>query len=159
MEKNGETIYNAEICQPRRSSYASFTRAGNTLYMHVHFWPGEDVAISGLMVKAKSARLLKDGRSVTFTQDPYRLHLTGLPMKTRPTHPLPPLPSNAMLSRNRIRTSSASTNRAMVYRLVASQRLFFAPRRTVEWVELAPRASDISWLASRSTLTTSGMLT
>jgi alpha-L-fucosidase len=79
MDKNGDTIYKTELCQPRRSSYASFTRTGNTLFMHVHFWPGEDVAISGLMVKVKSARLLKDGRSVMFAQDPYRVHLTGLP--------------------------------------------------------------------------------
>jgi alpha-L-fucosidase len=48
--------------------------------MHVHFWPGQDVAISGLMVKVKSARLLKGNQPVTFTQDPYRVHLTGLPM-------------------------------------------------------------------------------
>ena len=79
MNINGETIYKAEICQPRRSNYASFTRTGNTLYMHVHFWPGQDVAISGLMVKVKSARLLKGNQPITFVQDPYRVHLTGLP--------------------------------------------------------------------------------
>ena len=80
MDINGDTIYKAEICQPRRSSYASFTRAGNTLFMHVHFWPGQDVALSGLMVKAKSARLLKNNQKLEFSQDPYRLHITGLPM-------------------------------------------------------------------------------
>jgi len=37
--------------------------------LHVHFWPGSDVAISGLTVKVKSARLLKDGVSVAFNQD------------------------------------------------------------------------------------------
>jgi alpha-L-fucosidase len=79
MDGNGETLYKAEICQPRRSNYASFTRTGNTLYMHVHFWPGQDLAISGLMVKVKSARLLKGNQPVIFTQDPYRVHLTGLP--------------------------------------------------------------------------------
>jgi alpha-L-fucosidase len=80
MIGNGETIYASEICQPRRSNYASFTRRGNTLFMHVHFWPGQDVAISGLMVKVKSARLMKGNRPVTFSQDPYRVHLTGLPV-------------------------------------------------------------------------------
>ena len=48
--------------------------------MHVHFWPGQDVAISGLTVKVKSARLLKTNQEVKFSQDPYRVHLTGLPM-------------------------------------------------------------------------------
>jgi alpha-L-fucosidase len=80
MATNGATIYTADPCQPRRSNYASFTRTGNTLFMHVHFWPGHDVAISGLMVKAKSARLLKTNREVKFTQDPYRLHLIDLPI-------------------------------------------------------------------------------
>jgi alpha-L-fucosidase len=79
MAMNGDTVYKSDLCQPRRSNYASFTRTGNTLYMHVHFWPGSDVAISGLMVKVKSARLLKTGQEVKFTQDPYRVHLVGLP--------------------------------------------------------------------------------
>ena len=80
MAANGEAIYKSDLCQPRRSNYASFTRIGNTLYMHVHFWPGQDVAISGLMVKVKSARLQKTAQSLKFTQDPYRIHITGLPV-------------------------------------------------------------------------------
>jgi alpha-L-fucosidase len=81
MADHGDTIYKSDLCQPRRSEYASFTRTGNTLYMHVHFWPGTDVAISGLQTKVKSARLLKSGEAVTVSQDPYRVHLTGLPAK------------------------------------------------------------------------------
>jgi len=81
MDGNGDTIYNAEICQPRRSNYATFSRTGNTLYMHVHFWPGGDVAISGLMVKVKSVRFHKTKQELKFTQDPYRVHITGLPME------------------------------------------------------------------------------
>ncbi len=79
MDTNGHTIYKSDLCQPRRSNYASYTRSGNTLYMHVHFWPGEDVAISGLKTKVKSARLLKTKENVKFTQDAYRVHLIGLP--------------------------------------------------------------------------------
>jgi alpha-L-fucosidase len=78
MQTNGDTIYKSDLCQPRRSSYASFTRAGNTLFMHVHFWPGSDVSIGGLQVKVKSARLLKDNKPVTVSQDAYRVHLSGL---------------------------------------------------------------------------------
>jgi alpha-L-fucosidase len=85
MDTNGETIYKSDLCQPRRCNYASFTRTGNTLYMHVHFWPGEDVAISGLMTKVKSARLLKTNQKVEFTQDPYRVHITGLPAQATDT--------------------------------------------------------------------------
>jgi alpha-L-fucosidase len=81
MDANGDTIYKSDLCQPRRSEYASFTRIGNTLFMHIHFWPGGDVAISGLMTKVLSARMLKSGQTVTVSQDPYRVHITGLPMK------------------------------------------------------------------------------
>ena len=81
MDANGNTIYKSDPCQPRTSTYASFTRIGNTLFMHVHFWPGGDVSISGLQTKVLSARMLKGGQTVAVVQDPYRVHLTGLPMQ------------------------------------------------------------------------------
>ncbi len=79
MDRNGQAIYTAEPCKPRRSNYASFTRKGNTLYMHVHFWPGDYVAISGLQSKVKSAKLLATGKLVEFTQDQFSTRFTGLP--------------------------------------------------------------------------------
>ena len=81
MNTNGHTIYQSDLCQVRRSNYASFTRIGNTLYMHVHFWPGEYVAISGLRTKMKSAHLVKGGTEVKFTQDDFQTKLIGLPEK------------------------------------------------------------------------------
>ena len=87
MEVNGDTIYKSDLCQVRRSNYASFTRTGNTLYMHVHFWPGEYVAISGLKVKVKSARLLKTGAEVKFTQDEFQTKFIDLPGKA-PDYPV-----------------------------------------------------------------------
>lgn len=79
MEVNGDSIYKSDLCQVRRSNYASFTRIGNTLYMHVHFWPGEYVAISGLRTKVKSAHLVKTGADVKVIQDEFQTKLTGLP--------------------------------------------------------------------------------
>lgn len=79
MKTNGGTIYKSDLCQPRRSNYASFTRTGNTLYMHVHFWPGSDVSICGLDAKVLSAWILKTGAAVKCTQDQFRTHITGLP--------------------------------------------------------------------------------
>jgi alpha-L-fucosidase len=79
MEKNGDTIYTAEPCQVKRSANALFTRKGNTLYMHVHFWPGDYVAISGLKAQVKSARLHASGKAVKFDQDRFRTRFTGLP--------------------------------------------------------------------------------
>ena len=87
LSRNSESIYPAENCQVRRSNYASFTRKGNTLYMHVHYWPGEIVAFSGLQTSVKSARLLASGKKVDFEQDRYRVRFTGLPAEP-PDHPL-----------------------------------------------------------------------
>jgi alpha-L-fucosidase len=78
MRVNGDTIYQSEPCNPHTSAYANFTRNGNTLFMHVHFWPGGDVSISGLRVKALSAKMLKTGAALVVKQDEYRTHLTGL---------------------------------------------------------------------------------
>lgn len=81
MAVNGHAIYDSDPCQVRRSNYASFTRIGNALFMHVHFWPGEYVAISGLMTKVKSAKLVKGGEDVPFKQDEFRVRFTDLPAK------------------------------------------------------------------------------
>jgi alpha-L-fucosidase len=87
LQTNGHTIYETDICQVRRSNYASFTRKGNTLFMHVHFWPGEYVAVSGLRVKVTAAKLIKTGEPVTFAQDEFRVRFTGLPVEA-PDYPL-----------------------------------------------------------------------
>jgi alpha-L-fucosidase len=81
MEKSGKSIYDTDVCNPRRSNYASFTRKGNTLYMHVHFWPGETVTLGGLQNQVKSAQLLASGKPVKFEQDKFRVRFTGLPDK------------------------------------------------------------------------------
>ena len=81
MDKNGKAIYGSDNCQPRRSNYATFTRRGNTLYMHIHFWPGETAVMAGLMSQVKSASLLATGQKVAFQQDRLRIRFTGLPEK------------------------------------------------------------------------------
>jgi alpha-L-fucosidase len=81
MARNGKSIYDTDVCQPRSSNYAGFTRKGNTLYMHVHFWPGETVALAGLMNQVKSARMLATGAPVKFEQEKFRVRFTGLPGK------------------------------------------------------------------------------
>src|ERR1700730_16119399 len=79
MQRNGEAIYGSELCRANTSNYADFTRKGNTLYMHVYFWPGETVAISGLKTRVKSARLFASKQAVNFEQDRFRVRFTGLP--------------------------------------------------------------------------------
>lgn len=93
--RNARSIYGTERGQFSFSNYANYTRRGNTLYVHVHFWPGTTlagewlsffqpqsvIAIGGLKTKVQSARMLVSGQPLKFTQDEFRLRLTGLPDK------------------------------------------------------------------------------
>jgi alpha-L-fucosidase len=95
LETNGKAIYGCERGSFDWNSNAGYSRRGNTLYIHQRFWPGHTpaaewlsfyqpeavIAIGGLKAKAKSARLLKTGENVQFTQDEFSLRLTGLPLK------------------------------------------------------------------------------
>ena len=85
MDRNGAAIYQAEPCKVHRSNYAGYTRHGNTLYVHVHFWPGEDLSIAGLKCKVLSAKFLASGKPVTVKQTEFRTHITGLPKEAPDT--------------------------------------------------------------------------
>jgi alpha-L-fucosidase len=79
LARNGKGVYDTDPCPVSRSNYMSFTRKGNTLFAHIHFWPGETAVIPGLMNKVLSAKFLATGKPVTFAQDEWRVKLTGLP--------------------------------------------------------------------------------
>jgi alpha-L-fucosidase len=95
MGTNGKAIYGTDRTPDSGNVNDNFTRRGNTLYIHQHYWPGHTpaaewlsfyrpevvVAIGGLKGKVLSARLLKTGQKVEFTQDEFTLRLTGLPLK------------------------------------------------------------------------------
>jgi Alpha-L-fucosidase len=81
MSKHGETIYQSDNCQPRRGNYVSFTRKGNTLYAHVHYWPGETVVLANFLNKVSSVKMHGSNTPVKFEQDDYRIRLLGLPKK------------------------------------------------------------------------------
>jgi alpha-L-fucosidase len=79
LEKYGAAIYESEFCKVGGSVFANFTRKGNTLFVHLHFWPGETFSIGGLNVKVTSATLLPRGEPVRFEQSRLRLTFRGLP--------------------------------------------------------------------------------
>ncbi|MBZ5564154.1 MAG: alpha-L-fucosidase, partial [Acidobacteriia bacterium] len=93
MEKNGSAIYATQRCQADWHTYLDYSRKGNTLFVHVYFWPGDTpaqqwleffqpptvVAIGGLRAKVKSARMLATGQPLQFTQDEVSVRFTGLP--------------------------------------------------------------------------------
>ncbi|HET7104025.1 MAG TPA: alpha-L-fucosidase [Terracidiphilus sp.] len=100
LATSGEAIYGADRGTFSWNTNANYTRRGNTLYIHQHFWPGHTpaaqwldfyqpevvIGIGGLKAKALSARILKTGQLVKFTQDEFSLRLTGLPL-TAPDQP------------------------------------------------------------------------
>lgn len=94
MDTNGETIYGSERGMLNADASCNYSRKGNTLFVHVYNWPGHTpaaewldfyrpevvVAIGGLKPKVLSARVLKTGKKVEFTQDEFTFRMTGLPM-------------------------------------------------------------------------------
>jgi alpha-L-fucosidase len=100
LEPNGKSIYATERFKGDWNTNANYTRRGNTLYVHQHYWPGHTpaaewlsfyqpevvVAIGGLKAKVLSAKMLKTGQKVDFTQDEFSLRLTGMPL-TAPDNP------------------------------------------------------------------------
>jgi len=59
----------------------SFTRRGNTLYAHVHYWPGETVVIGNLLNKVSAVTMHGSNTPVKFEQDDFRIRLVGLPQR------------------------------------------------------------------------------
>jgi len=79
MDRNGETIHGADLCAVKRCRFGNFTRRGNTLYCHLHFWPGSEWGLGGLRTRVLSARLRATGQPVAFDQNDFRVRFSGLP--------------------------------------------------------------------------------
>lgn len=95
LDTNGKAIYGTDRIGSAGNPNANYTRRGNTLYIHQHYWPGHTpaaewlsfyqpevvVALGGVKGKVLSARLLKTGQKVEFTQDEFALRLVGMPVE------------------------------------------------------------------------------
>lgn len=94
LEVNGRAIYATDGgASVSFGNYDNFTRRGNTLYVHVYFWPSQTpaaewlkfyepatvVAIGGVRVKVLSAKVLKTGQKIDFAQNEISVRLPGLP--------------------------------------------------------------------------------
>jgi alpha-L-fucosidase len=79
MNEYGDLIHKAELCSVHNSEFAGFSRVGNKLYVHVHFWPGDTVSVGGLKNKVLAARLYGSERALTVHQDDFRTQISGLP--------------------------------------------------------------------------------
>lgn len=81
VDKYGPSVYEATDSAPTEWMITgAFTRKANTLYYHVHSWPGSELAIGGLVCKIKRVKLV-GGWEVGFRQERDRLVIFGLPEK------------------------------------------------------------------------------
>ena len=86
MKANGESIYGADKFPFGRGGWVKLTTKGNTLYLHVWCWPGEELCVAGIKSKVKSAHLLATGRKLRVKQEGDRVFLHGLPKAAPDPH-------------------------------------------------------------------------
>jgi len=79
LERNGEAVYATQRCRFPHGNIGVFTRRGNTLFVHIYFWPGERVTVGGVNCKVRAARFLATGSPVKFIQKGTQLIFTDLP--------------------------------------------------------------------------------
>jgi alpha-L-fucosidase len=81
MDTYGSVIYGHvdRVANMEWFALGNWTRKGNTLYFWCSRWPGKELAMGGIRGELKQARLLADGRTLPFTQEPDRLVIRGLP--------------------------------------------------------------------------------
>ena len=91
LKTNGEAIYGSERCSLNGGIVGTWTKKGNTGYLHVLRWPGEEVVVPLVKTRVKSARLLGADKNAKIRQEHNgRLVISGLPEA-------PPDPSIAVI--------------------------------------------------------------
>jgi alpha-L-fucosidase len=82
MKVNSDSIYGCGRAPFGVDEGLGLTTAnGDTVYVHVFKWPGEELAISGVNAPVISAKLLASGLGVTVKQEGDRLVLSDLPRR------------------------------------------------------------------------------
>jgi len=79
LRVNGQAIYGSSHGVCESVSIGRQCVVGSTVYLHVLYWPGETLHLSGLDNRVLSARFLADGRPITFEQMGEHIYLRGLP--------------------------------------------------------------------------------
>ena len=81
MKANGASIYGCGPAPFSDESVGLTTAKGDTVYLHLFRWPGEEVSVTGVDVPVTSAKLLATGAPLRVRQDGDRLILSGLPRR------------------------------------------------------------------------------
>ena len=82
LKVNGEAIYGSERCNLHGGMIGAWTRKGNTGYLNVFRWPGEELVVPLVKTRAKSAQLLGSKKRLKVRREYNgRLIVSGLPQK------------------------------------------------------------------------------
>jgi len=84
LEKNGDAVYgklyNFNGIRGIGNRLGTLSRKGSTVYVWNWIWPaGDELIVSGLAGKLKSARITATGQNLPFTQEKYRIIMRNLP--------------------------------------------------------------------------------
>jgi len=74
--KNGVSLYGTRGGPISPRPWGVTTRKDNTVYVHILDWKDSELVIPGLPARVKTAKLLKDSRSVTVNETPKGLLLS-----------------------------------------------------------------------------------
>ena len=80
LQENGDAVYATQKCRFPHGNIGVYTRKGNTLFVHIYFWPGRTMTVGGVKFKVNSARFLASGRPVKFLQRGSQLIFSDLPV-------------------------------------------------------------------------------
>ena len=79
MKVNGESVYGAGRAPFGGNNFGPTTAKGDTVYLHVFYWPGRSLVLPEVRPRIISAGLLATGDTVKVRQEGERLQLSGLP--------------------------------------------------------------------------------
>lgn len=79
LQRNGDSVYATQLCKFPHGNIGVYTRKGNTLFVHIYFWPGQRMTVGGIKFKVSSAKFLASGQSVKFIQRGSQLIFSDLP--------------------------------------------------------------------------------
>lgn len=79
MKRNGEAIYGTGLSAFGQAHLGHVTAKEGRVYVHVMFWPGKEMCVTGIGNRVVRAYMLATGKSLPFSQMRDRLFIKDLP--------------------------------------------------------------------------------
>jgi len=82
LQRNGKSIYGAGSAPFGQMHLGHVTAKGNTVYVHVTYWPGKEMCVAGIKSRVLRAYMLDTEKDLPFKQERDRLFVRGLPLRS-----------------------------------------------------------------------------